>query len=298
MVGIGRWGPDVQREYISRWHDRAEVDRVRDARGLTAWVRHDVLSESDFRRTAYFREFCVPIGFYDSSGAIHRFADGEKVLLHFTSARPGTFKPGGRTFRVLQLLQPALAASASILRAPSRADAVSSDKVVPPIALATLDGRLLHATPALAALMSDRENGLAVRQLISSLCVETGRLLRARPGDARFVPHRTLVLPGGRGRLTASATIVDHLSNTGTPSCLVIISRSDPSGMTSVPAMDGLSKRELEVAHLLASGLRNREVAESLGVSEHTARRHTERVLRKLGVTSRSAVAALLHRQA
>jgi len=55
-----------------------------------------------------------------------------------------------------------------------------------------------------------------------------------------------------------------------------------------------LTPREAEVARLLALGKSNAEVAQSLSISEHTARRHTEQVLLKLGVRSRAAVAPLL----
>ena len=53
-----------------------------------------------------------------------------------------------------------------------------------------------------------------------------------------------------------------------------------------------LTAREMEVVHLLARGLSNTEVARRLGISSHTARRHTERVLFKLGVHSRAQVGA------
>ncbi|MFN2566319.1 MAG: response regulator transcription factor [Gemmatimonadaceae bacterium] len=55
-----------------------------------------------------------------------------------------------------------------------------------------------------------------------------------------------------------------------------------------------LTKRETDVARLLAVGKTNAEIAEALSISEHTARRHTEQVLLKLGVRSRAAVAPIL----
>ena len=55
-----------------------------------------------------------------------------------------------------------------------------------------------------------------------------------------------------------------------------------------------LSRREAEVALLLADGLSNEEVAEALFVSVHTVRTHVERVLAKLGVAGRAAVRAAL----
>lgn len=52
----------------------------------------------------------------------------------------------------------------------------------------------------------------------------------------------------------------------------------------------GLTAVESRVAALLAERMSNREIAQILGVTEHTARRHTEHVLRKLGVNRRTAV--------
>jgi DNA-binding NarL/FixJ family response regulator len=53
----------------------------------------------------------------------------------------------------------------------------------------------------------------------------------------------------------------------------------------------GLTPREAEVARLLARGMTDRQVAEELFVAHATARRHVERVLGKLGLASRSALA-------
>ncbi|PYX05011.1 MAG: hypothetical protein DMG88_22780 [Acidobacteria bacterium] len=48
-----------------------------------------------------------------------------------------------------------------------------------------------------------------------------------------------------------------------------------------------LSKRELEVVRSLAEGLSNREIAEHLGLSQHTIKNYLFRVFDKLGVSSR-----------
>jgi DNA-binding CsgD family transcriptional regulator len=52
----------------------------------------------------------------------------------------------------------------------------------------------------------------------------------------------------------------------------------------------GLTSRQVRVAILIAAGSRSREIAQALGISHHTARRHVEAVLRKLGVHSRAEV--------
>ncbi len=52
-----------------------------------------------------------------------------------------------------------------------------------------------------------------------------------------------------------------------------------------------LTRREEEVAALVARGLTNRQAALELSISEHTAATHIRRILKKLGLHSRSQLA-------
>jgi predicted ATPase/DNA-binding CsgD family transcriptional regulator len=52
-----------------------------------------------------------------------------------------------------------------------------------------------------------------------------------------------------------------------------------------------LSRRELEVAVMVASGMTNKEIAQRLFIAERTAEGHVERIRNKLGVRSRTEVA-------
>jgi DNA-binding CsgD family transcriptional regulator len=56
----------------------------------------------------------------------------------------------------------------------------------------------------------------------------------------------------------------------------------------------GLSRREAAVARQLAAGRRNAEIADALGITVHTVKRHAEQVYAKLGVSHRGAVAERL----
>jgi predicted ATPase/DNA-binding CsgD family transcriptional regulator len=58
------------------------------------------------------------------------------------------------------------------------------------------------------------------------------------------------------------------------------------------PRKDGLSARELEVLRLVAQGQTNREIAQTLVLSEKTVARHLTHIFTKTGVANRAAAAA------
>jgi DNA-binding CsgD family transcriptional regulator len=86
----------------------------------------------------------------------------------------------------------------------------------------------------------------------------------------------------------------------GTPVCVVLVERRAESlpSAGSIRRRFRLTEREAEVALLLAGRLSSHEVAAQLGVTVHTARRHTEQVLGKLGIGNRTDVRSTLLRLA
>ena len=56
----------------------------------------------------------------------------------------------------------------------------------------------------------------------------------------------------------------------------------------------GLTRAELDVVALLPKGLRNREIAEELGIAENTVKTHLRHALRKLDVKDRAQAAAIV----
>ena len=56
----------------------------------------------------------------------------------------------------------------------------------------------------------------------------------------------------------------------------------------------GLTRKEVCVARLIAEDKTNEQIAAALSVSPHTSRHHTERILAKLGVNSRTNVRTAL----
>jgi DNA-binding CsgD family transcriptional regulator len=67
---------------------------------------------------------------------------------------------------------------------------------------------------------------------------------------------------------------------------------------SSVAGPERLTRRETEVAQLIAQGLTNRQIAEDLVIAQRTVDTHVERILAKLGFGSRAQVAAWVVRQA
>jgi DNA-binding NarL/FixJ family response regulator len=60
-----------------------------------------------------------------------------------------------------------------------------------------------------------------------------------------------------------------------------------------VPALDGLTRRELEIADGVALGLRNKEIAQQLNISEATVKSHLNTIFRRLKIEGRVALAML-----
>jgi DNA-binding CsgD family transcriptional regulator len=108
---------------------------------------------------------------------------------------------------------------------------------------------------------------------------------------ARREDYRELELSGRSYRLIAkhmpSGTL---LPETGV---LVLMDRLGPELPTTreLRVSFGLQGREPEVALLAAEGLSNADIAQRLRLSAHTVRHYLERVLGRLGLHSRKALA-------
>jgi len=62
----------------------------------------------------------------------------------------------------------------------------------------------------------------------------------------------------------------------------------------SCDALEGLTRRELEIAQAVAHGLPDKGIAQTLGISTRTVSCHLRRIYRKTGVHSRMELAQLV----
>jgi DNA-binding CsgD family transcriptional regulator len=67
------------------------------------------------------------------------------------------------------------------------------------------------------------------------------------------------------------------------------------TGHTGSSGARGLTPREIEVLRLVATGATNREIADSLVISDRTVARHVSNMFSKLGVSSRAAATAFAY---
>jgi DNA-binding CsgD family transcriptional regulator/tetratricopeptide (TPR) repeat protein len=121
--------------------------------------------------------------------------------------------------------------------------------------------------------------GFHAQALLELACVHAAR---GRPGD---VP---------RVRALAAA-VLERADLLGMPP-LAAGARA-LLGRAGAPSAGGLTRREREVAELVADGLTNRAIAQRLHLSERTAANHVQHILDKLDLANRSQIASLVSSQ-
>lgn len=145
-----------------------------------------------------------------------------------------------------------------------------------------LDGDLGPARLAhVEALVDDDGESLDV---VSSTFEAMGAVLFAlEAANAAGTAHRRV---GATRRAAASEQVAQRLRS--------ICQNVRTPASSTAPVVQGLTRREREVAGLAARGCSNREIAEQLMVSVRTVENHLQRTYEKLGVTSRDALGSVL----
>lgn len=139
------------------------------------------------------------------------------------------------------------------------------------------------------------------RQLTATLGL--AHRIRRQLGMTRPGPLNALITPilaAASEELTAGEYAVAWEAGAELPwvAAIRLMPGREPAAGTDpdVPAdvAEVLTKRELEVAQLVAEGLTNRIIAHQLGIAEWTVVNHLRKVMRKLGCQSRVHVARRL----
>jgi DNA-binding CsgD family transcriptional regulator len=75
---------------------------------------------------------------------------------------------------------------------------------------------------------------------------------------------------------------------------IVVVHEPDDLPSQAVSIVDVLTRREVEVAMLVAKGKCDKEIARALGISGYTVREHLRRTAAKLGVSRRTAIVSIV----
>jgi DNA-binding NarL/FixJ family response regulator len=267
-----------------------------------------------FRASAYYNELAVPMGAAETL-TTHVTLGPERargvavgaVNLQTTTGlyvwRPhGGRRFGPRELGLLTLLAPSFHAGVDAerrYRAARGALLATLDGLGQAVLVCDTRGSAVHETPALAGLLAaDPERAtlrLEMRFATAAVCRVAGGAGRVSAPGAATRPTREVRT--ARARYRVSATVHSEATAPGPEAqrtlVLVVLEALTPilPSPADVRAAFGLTAAEARVALLLAEGRSNAAIAAETGTTTSTARRHTERVLQKLGVGSRAAVA-------
>ena len=138
--------------------------------------------------------------------------------------------------------------------------------------------------------------------------LRTAMLLGAAEGLARSIGSPAIIHPNllryqddcvtwtrqrlGNDAFTKAYRRGEHLGFDGAIAYALHEQIPDANSRTVEPSSTSLTKREGQVADLIAEGLTNQSIAQRLVISPRTAQGHVEHILAKLGFTSRAQVAA------
>jgi DNA-binding CsgD family transcriptional regulator len=293
------WDVYVESRFADEQGDRRLCQRGPGVACMT--MVHDVPA---LRRSELYNEFVRPYTMFDfvRIGLDLDGAPAPTVISFFhTSEHAPPFDE--HAIAILELVRPVFRASVELLaslagtrRDPSYLELV--DALPEAAALCAGSGRVLHESRSLACLLAAEPRAPHLRAAIAAaaraLASHTSRGgagSAAPPVDAPVAievrgAHRRYAI---RGSLLTT-TPADARSAT----TIVLVSAVTPRAPSDAELRKrfGLTAREVEVTRLLAIGRSAANVAATLGVSYYTARHHVEHVLSKLGVRSRSVVAA------
>lgn len=267
---------------------------VGPARSWATKPSHDRLTDERPLDDAFYHEVLVPEHIDDAHSL---FALTTTGVAHLTvhslrqPARVGAYLP------VLQILHPAFRAGLEALDRYAGHRAIL-DALEEPLVLFDEDGRERHRNPAFTHLMASEPEAHRVDDALAALSRRACRHPAA--GCRDDVPGvATLVVDLRTARARYHLRALLPSAPLGRHARFVITVAADRAARTlpSVAEMHArhiLTRREAEVATLVAQGLSNEEIATRLSVSRHTVRHHVEAVMAKLGVSGhgREAVAA------
>ncbi|WP_375570607.1 helix-turn-helix transcriptional regulator [Ahrensia marina] len=196
--------------------------------------------------------------------------------------------------QILQLLTPAFEAAIAFRARLKRSYLETRDAMEgagKPLAVVSIDGALLFLSAELQTYLAADDNRKDMLAAILSMAQDSTQALLRNPGRALVQPVRRAKI--GQRHHTLRARIGRAFN--GNPEVHIWVEPQSGRALNrDLARAYGLTPRECEVAALIAEGLRDKEIARRLSISPHTARRHSEALLRKTELSNRANVGPLL----
>jgi DNA-binding CsgD family transcriptional regulator len=267
-----------------------------EALEIETWLRHREIPLDVFQWADLCDDSRAPFdgcGMAFEVGAVRSIAG-----LFFFHDRGSRERFGERGLQLLRLLLPAFKAGVDIcvrLAAHRTELARLFDGIDGPLMVFDCEGQLLQQNPAMTALLQRERKPGRFEVEIRSIARAMRALVRGDRATGRRVEEcaplsSDLQTATANYRISGSILGSDLLAPK--PLIAVAVGRSARAQLThdELQVRYGLTRRETETARLLAARRGNSEIAHVLGMSAHTARHHTEKILLKLGVSSRREV--------
>lgn len=276
-------------------HERAM--RRLAAAGVRVWNRERVerltrLKFVDMDR--FYAQLMEPYDVGDFATLTLWLPEGPAMI---SSLAPAPFD--GEKLEVLSLLVPAFETAVATLRAlENRGTAIGAllDRLDMAALVVFPDGGS-HRNRRLLDLLDGLADPEDASRLVSELERMGGEALRAHERADEATPRlpldagtRAVEIAGGALRLHASWL---PPGTAGPDPAALVLAEGVSARLPDPRALAGrygLTPRQAQVARLLATGASNREIADRLEISPHTARHHAQSVLNRVGLHSRKAL--------
>ncbi|MEO6525862.1 MAG: helix-turn-helix transcriptional regulator [Gemmatimonadaceae bacterium] len=245
--------------------------------------------EGQFAETPFYRDIMQPAGMEHIAGLV---SVGGTATRRLTVGwhRKRRITPGARVLGTLRLLHPAFEAACGLIdqaELARRALLTTIDESTDGMTLIVPDGTALHRNPALRRMIALEGESGALQEAILAIT-------ERRTQGAELTPNPTgeTHVCAAHGRFTVKACVL--ATTFGIPPNTMLVTLTDVSEdlplVGEIQRTFALTRRQAEVARMLAGRLSDAEIAARLGLSWHTVRSHVDRVFSAMRVRSRQEI--------
>ncbi|OBH52858.1 LuxR C-terminal-related transcriptional regulator [Mycobacterium sp. E2479] len=158
------------------------------------------------------------------------------------------------------------------------------DRMPQAVFITDLESRILFQNRAASTLISSRQSSTG--QSVSDAIADAMRVFRT---EDKRVHTRSVKSSAGQDLITKSFRLPDSQN-----AAMTLAYQADREAAKTLPVWNVLSRREQEIAELVARGLTTKQIAGQAFVSENTVKQHLKRIFAKADVHNRAELVQLI----